>query len=115
MKNDIQQFVKKCPTCQMTKRNKSKYGHLPAKDAEAVPWNQLCVDLVGPYKIPINSPNKAWKKKNFDSPWCVTMIVPTTSCFKMVEIDNTAPMDIANIIEMSWLNRYSKPIKLTFD
>ena len=85
----------------MTKRNKSKYGHLPAKDAEAIPWNQLCVDLVGPYKIPINSPNKAWKKKNFDSLWCVTIIDPATSWFEMVEINSKTPMNIANIVEMN--------------
>ena len=62
----------------MCKENKLKYGILPSKDAEVVPWQQLCVDLIGPYKIPINSPNKAWKKKKFDELWCITMIDPAT-------------------------------------
>ena len=101
MKNDITEFVNKCPTCQQTKRKKLKYGHLPAKTAEVVPWEQLCVELVGPYKIPINSPSKAWKKKTFDELWCVTMIDPATQWFEMVEIDNKTPMNIANIVEMT--------------
>ena len=92
-----------------------KYGHLPAKKAEVVPWNQLCVDLVGPYTIPINSPNKAWKRKNFNELWCVTMIDPATSWFEMVEIDNKTPTNIANIVEMTWLNRYPRPKNITFD
>jgi hypothetical protein len=28
-----------------------KYGHLPSKEAEAEPWERLCVDLIGPYTI----------------------------------------------------------------
>ena len=79
MKDQVTKFVSKCPTCQMCKRNKLKYGILPPKDAEAVPWQQLCFDLIGPYKIPINSSKKAWKKKKFDELWCITMIDPATS------------------------------------
>ena len=37
------------------KSKQEKYGLLPAKDPEVVPWHQLCVDLIGPYKIPIKS------------------------------------------------------------
>ena len=28
-----------------------KYGLLPLKMAEAIPWDKLCVDLLGSYKI----------------------------------------------------------------
>ena len=115
MKNDVEKFVKRCPTCQHTKKTHKKYGHVPPKEAEAVPWQQLCVDLIGPYKIPINSPNKTWKKKKFDELWCVTMIDPATSWFEMVEIFNKTPMEIANVVEMTWLNRYPRPKIITFD
>ena len=78
-------------------------------------WQQLCVDLIGPYQIPINSSNKAWKKKTFDELWCLTMIDPATSWFEVVEIFNKTPMEIANIVEMTWLNRYPRPGIITFD
>ena len=33
------------------KTSSEKYGKLPPKEAEAEPWDKLCVDLIGPYKI----------------------------------------------------------------
>ena len=43
------------------------------------------------------------------------MIDSATSWFEMVEIDNKTPMNIANIVEMNWLNRYPRPRHLTLD
>ena len=88
---------------------------MPPKEAEAVPWQQLCVDLIGPYKIPMNSTTKTWKKKKFDQLWCITMIDPATLWFEMVEIHNKTPKEMANIVEMTWLNRYPRPGIITFD
>ena len=47
----INKEVTGCDTCQRTKQSTIKYGKLPAKLAEETPWNKLCVDLIGPYKI----------------------------------------------------------------
>ena len=33
------------------KKWKDKYGHLPEKMSEIVPWETICVDLIGPYTI----------------------------------------------------------------
>jgi hypothetical protein len=27
------------------------FGHLPEKEAEANPWDKMCIDLIGPYTI----------------------------------------------------------------
>ena len=35
----------------MYKTLNKKNGKLPANLAEETPWNKLCVDLIGPYKI----------------------------------------------------------------
>ena len=43
------------------------------------------------------------------------MIDPVTSWFEMVEIDNKTPMNIVNIVELTWLNRYPRPKFITFD
>jgi hypothetical protein len=51
LRNDVHEVCSKCDTCQRTKRNSKKYGHLPAKEAEVDPWEILCVDLIGPYTI----------------------------------------------------------------
>ena len=51
LRSDVRAHVKKCGTCQRCKKSKLKYGHLPVKEAEATPWDQLSVNLIGPYKI----------------------------------------------------------------
>ena len=84
MAKDVEAFCRKCPICQTTKVSKQKYGLLPAKKAETVPWYQLCVDLIGPYKIPIKKYKKSKDvKKKYSTIWCVTMIDPATSWFEM--------------------------------
>jgi hypothetical protein len=76
LQKDVEDICKKCHTCQVHKRKKKKYGHLPEKEAEAEPWERCCVDCIGPYTI---------KRKNKKSLtlWCVTMIDPATGWFKM--------------------------------
>jgi hypothetical protein len=34
-----------------TKEKSKKYGWLPPKEAEATPWDKMCIDLIGPYTI----------------------------------------------------------------
>ena len=59
LRRDVEKVCKHCKVCQMTKRKSMAYGKLPPKEAEADPWEILCVDLIGPYKIK----NKKQKKK----------------------------------------------------
>jgi hypothetical protein len=56
---------KKCLNCQLAKPTNQKHGKLPAKAAEENPWDTLCVDLIGPYKI-------ERKGKKDLKLWCLT-------------------------------------------
>ena len=77
----VHNVCSKCVTCQTTKRtHNSKYGHLPAKEAEAEPWDKLCVDLIGPYKF------KQSNSKDDVELWYVTMIDPANGWIKIAEI-----------------------------
>ena len=51
MRTSVRQFVKQCKTCQVNKRAKYSYGKLPPKLVLSIPWEALCVDLIGPYTI----------------------------------------------------------------
>ena len=51
IRNAVWKEVTNCDTCERTKRSNKKYGKLPAKLAEEIPWNKLCLDLIGPYVI----------------------------------------------------------------
>lgn len=108
LRDDVHEVCSKCDTCQRTKRNSKKYGHLPAKEAEADPWETLCVDLIGPYTI------KRRGKKNLVL-WCVTMIDPATGWFEMREIPNKEAFTIASLVEQTWFTRYPWPTQIIFD
>ena len=110
MQKDIRKHVRKCPTCQQLKLKTKKYGHLPEKEAECIPWEKLCVDLIGPYSIP----NKS-KPKEFRTLWCITMIDPVTGWVEIKDIDNKYAYNVANVVEITWLSRYSWPKVIYFD
>ena len=73
--------VKTCIRCQVGKHQKRRYGHLPPKVAHSIPWNQICVDLIGPYTIKV-------KDKTSIDFMCLTIIDPVTSWFEIAELPN---------------------------
>ena len=81
------------------------------KQAEASPWEKLCVDMIGPYTI------KQGKEKdsNVLTLNCVTMIDPATGWFEMVPTKKKDTGTIANIVEQTWFTRYPLPQELIYD
>jgi hypothetical protein len=79
MCNTIRRYVKSCRSCQVNKRHSLRYGHVPPKLVIPTLWKALCVDLVGPYTL------KGKDGSRIDL-MCLTMIDPTTSWFKIVEL-----------------------------
>jgi hypothetical protein len=74
----IQSLTKSCRACQLIKKQKLKYGHLPPKTVITVPWRALCVDRVlGPYTL-------KGKDGTIIDFMALTMIDPTTSWFEVV-------------------------------
>jgi hypothetical protein len=51
MRTTIWSLTKSCRTCQVNKKRKLKYGHLPPKTIITVPWRVLYDDLTGPYTL----------------------------------------------------------------
>jgi hypothetical protein len=83
MRTTIQRYVKTSCSCQVNKRHSRKYGHLPPKLVITTPWKALCVDLIGLYTL------KGKDGSSIDF-MCLTMINPTTSWFKIVELPTVA-------------------------
>jgi len=108
MRDHITSTVSTCGTCQKQKKQHKKYGLLPAKEAEYLPWERLCVDLIGPYKIKRKS-GKTLELR------CVTMIDPATGWFEIAEYDDKRSITIANVVEQQWLVRYPRPTLVTLD
>jgi Integrase zinc binding domain len=78
LRDDVQ---KQCYICQRTKIIFNKYGTLTENVAEAKPWENPCVDMVGPYTIKIHGAEAP-------TLWCVTMIDTVTGWFEMKDVKN---------------------------
>ena len=109
MRDHITHNVSTCGVCQKQKLQRKKYGHLPEKKAEYKPWERLCVDLIGPYKVKTKRGRKLPELK------CVTMIDPATGWFEIKQYDDKKSITVANIVEQEWLTRYPRPYLITLD
>ena len=92
MRDHITHNVSMCGVCQKRKKQHKKYGLLPKKEAECKPWERLCINLIGPYKI-------RTKKCGHKIPAlrCVTMIDPATGWFEIKQYDDKKSITVANI------------------
>ena len=109
MCNHLTHSVRICQVGQRSKRCFKKYGELPEKEAKATPWDKLCVNLIGPYKI-----RQRGKKKPLVCK-CCTMIDPATGWFEIAQCNDKRSITIANIVEQEWLAIYPWPTQLIFD
>ena len=82
---------------------------LPAKEAEEIPWNKLCVYLIDPYVIRRNG-----KKENLNLKF-VTSIDPVTRWFETKQYDDKIAISIENLVENMWMSRYPIPMEITHD
>ena len=101
--------VTNCDTCQRTKWSNKKYGKLPAKLAEKIPWNKICVYLIGTYSI-----RRKGKKENLHLK-SVTIIDPITGWFEVIQYNDKRAITIADLVETAWMSRYPIPIEITYD
>ena len=108
LRNDVRRHVDRCPACQRGKKKRLKYGHLPPKEAEFKPWQHLCVDTIGPYRIR----RKGKKDLEFQA---VTFMDPATGWFELKQTKTKKADEIANLVEQTWLSRYPWPEFITFD
>ena len=118
MRDMVQTVCRACSICQLTKTKQAKYGLLPQKDPDVIPWHTCQIDLIGCYyfgpatikrgKKRIPNPNRAQLH-------CITMIDPATGWFEIAEIENKQADTVANVFEMTWLSRYPWPTEVILD
>ena len=112
MRTLVQKHCKTCQACQLNKRQFQKYGKVPPKDPEVIPWKTLCIDLIGPYTIDAGDVKK---KRQPIILHCLTMIDPATGWFEIVEIPKKTADVVANKLEHAWFTRYPWPQEVVMD
>jgi hypothetical protein len=84
-----------------SKETIQKVWTLPGKEAEAMPWDRLCIDLIGVYNIKSNV-----KGAKIPPLKCITMINQATGWFEIKQYDDKKSISVANIVEQEWLTHY---------
>jgi len=120
MRHTIVDSFKRCDICQRTKHFPDKFGKLPVKHGELIPWHTLCIDLIGPYKLGQDefAYKSGVKVKTFDAPilqCMMTMIDPATGWFEIEEVATKRADVITNVLETTWLTRYPLPTEVVAD
>jgi hypothetical protein len=117
MRKTVQHVCSRCDSCQHNKRRHPKLGKLNPKDPEVVPWQTVCIDLIGPYPIGEIKKDKKGKvvSDTLTTLHAMTMVDPATGWFEIIEVPNKRADYIANLFEQVWLARYPWPAKVVMD
>ena len=65
--------------------------------------------MIGPYTIKNSDTGESLTLQ------CVTMIDPATGWFELKTTDGKSAMEVANIVEQTWLSRYPWPQEIVYD
>jgi len=108
LREKVEQCCRTCHICQLTKKQKKKYGHLPPKEAEdAIPWKRVNVDMIGPYK--------AKTPKGIRTLYALTMIDPATGWFEVAPLEEPDSYSTQKAFDTYWLARYPRPKYCGYD
>ncbi len=70
----------KCKDCQKYKLSGRGYGLLPKQEVQIAPWEEVAIDLIGPWKVKVNG-----QKFEFDALTCIDM---ASNLVELISVDN---------------------------
>ena len=103
----IKAFVSTCDQCQRNKLPGPGYGHLPPRNDTAQLWEEVAVDLIGPWKIELPMGTLIVK--------ALTIIDTTSTLSEATRVENATSGHTAMQFENTWLSRYPRPLRVIHD
>ena len=107
LRQRVEERISSCEHCQIHKLVGRGVGELPPREAPLLPWEEVAVDLVGPWPVEVNG-----REIIFNA---LTCIDPVTNLVELIRIDNKKSAYIGMKFENEWLARYPNPTKCIFD
>lgn len=107
LRNKVDDFVSRCDECQRKKQLQRGYGELPPREAQVSPWKDICVDLIGPWKLQIGDSEQSFI--------ALSIIDPVTNLAELIRLENKRPDYVALQLNNAWLSRYPRPTNCTYD
>ena len=105
MRRYIDNFA--CEDCQKHKLDGKGYGLLPMRDLKEQPFEEVAVDLIGPWKVQVRG-----KPYEFNA---LTAIDTVTNLVEIVRIDKKTSEHITARFAQSWMARYPWPKRCVHD
>jgi hypothetical protein len=109
---DVEHLCSTCQVCQITKKERKKYGLIPPKIAESDLQSQghgMCGSGESIY-------NKDTSQNRLSySLLALTMIDPATGWFEIVEATNKSATSIKDLFHNTWSKCYPQPQFIVFD
>ena len=97
----------KCKHCQRHKLPGKGYGLLPEREMRIAPWEEVAIDLIGPWTIKVNG-----KMVEFNA---LTCIDTASNLVELIRIDNKTAEHVRSKFIQSWLCRYPRPLRCVHD
>jgi hypothetical protein len=86
---------------------KTGYGHLPPRETKALPYQEVAVDLIGPWHVTV--PNEVYEF------YALTCINLATNFPEAIHIRNKTASHVGMQFENLWLARYPWPMRCVHD
>lgn len=103
----VTEYVSTCDHCQRFKQPGPGYGHLPPKNDVAQPWEEVAVDLIGPWTLQLPAGMLTIQ--------ALTVVDVTTTLAECVRIENKTSAHCAMQFVNHWVARYPRPTRCIHD
>ena len=107
LRTRIELIVKTCDACQRSKLPGKGYAELPPREPRMVPWQEIAVDLIGPWTIKVHERKIIFR--------ALTIIDTTTNLAELIRIHNKSAAHVGLQLENAWLSRYPRPEFIIYD
>ena len=104
---NVENIVRPCDACQRYKLPSRGHGHLPARNALIAPWQEVAVDLIGPWTIKLHG-----QEYKFHA---LTTIDTVSNYPEIIRLNNKTSQHVAQQFENLWLSRYPRPVRCIYD
>ena len=108
LKAKVEELVASCDSCQRNKHPGPGYGEVPPRDDVSVPWEEIAVDCIGPWRIPVAPFGDLTFK-------ALTVVDTCTTLLEIVRVDDNSAQHAAHKLGLCWLSRYPRPSRCIFD
>ena len=103
MRSVAERVTKNCDACQREKLPGPQYGHMPPRQANILPWEEVALDLIGPWTVKL-----AVKAYEFYALTCIATVTNFRDAIRLR--DNTATHVVMQFDNL-WLLSSTRPVR----